>query len=262
MENCLDLDTDNNNHKVISSQANCPPPANTKILVLGGDSYIQEPEVINLENPSKSCNASSHIDVGGRVQGAVGGLINEDTVYFCGGERGPYNDTFCYFFQSDETIDYNYLNESRIGAASVGDYGVVAILGGNETSSFELINTNFSMAIPELSYPFDIHHHCMLSMVDDNTNASLFTGLIVLGGRSGLNVLFEVHTIRADSGEGWDEYLKIPDLIYARELFACGLVANQQIIVAGGIGEYGQVLDSVEYFDWHVGYWQRGKYRF
>ena len=76
------------------------------------------------------------------------------------------------------------------------------------------------------------------------------------------SVTYKTYTF-SDIGNGiWN---REAGLIYARESHACGVIksdfnqGNEMIVVAGGYGEFGNLLDTVEYLTSRNFNWQRGK---
>ena len=81
----------------------------------------------------------------------------------------------------------------------------------------------------------------------------------IIGGRSDNRVTYNSYALHFDFYT-WERQ---PELIYARELHACAVMDNgdtEMIVVAGGYGEFGNVLDTVEILKPNS-YWERGKKR-
>ena len=86
-----------------------------------------------------------------------------------------------------------------------------------------------------------------------------FSQTLILGGNSNGQVMYQSLYLDESRFE-WNDFGH--NLIYGRESFACSVVEVNQsnkkvIVVAGGIGEFGSALNSIETFNGDS--WERSK---
>ncbi len=219
-----------------------------------GQSAQRFAEIIDLHGHSQSLsNFGFNPMVGtrsrGRIEGAVGGLIQEDLPFICGGA----NTRNCYAIGQDG-VSTTLIKKRYLAASAVIDNGqTLFVTGGityskSVTKSTELARPG-KVSDPGPDLPIRVYSHCLLS-VDENK-------LMLIGGYTGSysqNVYF-YHF-------GNQTWTAGPGLSIGRREHACGLFRNpksqEQLTVAVVGGYNGDQLASVELFNLGTMIWEEG----
>ncbi len=226
-----------------------------KLIVIGGENngFLSSVEVIDLENPSNTCNfiADYPVEDSSMAVGIIDGLIKS-----CGGE-----------YDTDDCYDYNPATNSWITSASliIERYrprssfidGIWLISGDGPNGEDDRLTTEMWTGPGfELgpSTPIEMFSHCQLTV---NSTHVFFA---------------DTH----DTGDAflldWKEetWTELPSMSVIRDYMSCGLINNPEngievVIVEFGVTEIFNFRDEewktgptiVESFD-HAGYAQTG----
>jgi hypothetical protein len=219
-------------------------------LVTTGVSYDNsvKSEVIDLKDPNNICQNLEDYPI--KVQGAVGGLLNQVDPLVCGGL--PYTKS-CYVVnqpgQSSEML------EERVWSASLTLNSThLWITGGLNGNGYELRTSEFvSMGQPAVKgpdLPYAVYGHCLVGV---NSSTAL-----LCGGNNG-EYLSECHYMDLED-HSWSQG---PSMMTKRWTHSCGIfqsAAHQGrnvVIVAGGFNP-AILMDSVEMLDPTTNTWNEG----
>jgi hypothetical protein len=199
-----------------------------------------------LADPSKVCHPSVRdakypID---HVQGASGGLLNNNTALICGGYQYSTSKVLddCFAINGTAVEAKLKLTQPRSYAASVVINGnnlwmTGGRLGSGPTKTTELVSLTGTRPGPDL--PLEVYYHCLVSLND--------TTVLLIGGNDGTRSKATFY-FNSDS-ETWTPG---PSLITGRSAHSCALFKSplhghtDTVIVTGGYNN-GDFLKSTEW---------------
>ena len=161
----------------------------------------------------------------------------------------------CTFFSEDGSSD-DYIMRSRINSASTTYNNSIYLIGGEGVSGeyTERYDIKDGQSHSAFKLPYPISRHCAVTFQDK---------IWIIGGfsKSEEEISYRTQTLEYhDPHWFWHEG---PELIYGRWGHSCVVTQSrfhdaEVIVIAGGFGEYGGLIDSVEFmFD---NKWERGTY--
>ena len=189
-------------------------------------------EVIDLENPERTCNDYFSYPIPGGTEGAVGGLLNNETPIICGGYFYP---QLCFFLgiltvQAEAGRKY-WASQAVVPS---NDKSSLWAIGGFYTNTTEYINPyqedtpNYG---PQLPYKTYIFGHCFVQLDADT--------YMLLGGFS---VTFHSDTFFLHAGN--QSFTSGPQLTKPNRHMSCGVIETMDyvqddqveeiVVVAGG----------------------------
>ena len=225
-----------------------------KLLVATGVPYAngRNVEVIDLDNPSKTCILSA--DFPYELRDAVGGFTSCGPMV-CSGHYGSYYSADCYSLRSNgQFVKMSELtmDTPRSDASSiVTEDGKLMISGGwngGRLADTEIINVLESKTEDGFELPNGISDHCSVLI---NT-----TTVMVLGGYDGLLTQKSTYFINLETLQVTDG----PEMQEARRYFGCAVFEHNQhnfVIAAGGFPS----TDSTEFLQLEATRlrWSKGK---
>ncbi|TRY69011.1 hypothetical protein TCAL_12017 [Tigriopus californicus] len=236
----------------VSGESSCENEGNTKFLVVSGDDYNNDTEILELSSwPSGTCSKPDDL-----IANRYGGFLMTDSTQsplFCGGRFDQ------DYFQDCQQFSYG-TNQWSTTTTSMAEKRWLAkslelssdqwwITGGfngesklNSTEVFK--NGQFSPGpqLPEAAYD-----HCIVATQNGNA---------ILTGGDTENAFASNRTWKHDWTTG--EWSPLPDLAIARTAHACGLTPEGRVFVAGGDWMGGGDLLSTEILTPDMSAWEPG----
>jgi hypothetical protein len=224
-------------------------------------------EVIDLSDSSNVCQPSVLADYPlDKVEGASGGLLNNNVALICGGDNFPTIHDDCFPITANAIEASVKLTKPKVGSSSVVLNGSTLWLTGGflkelkeetdeyqeyfyvETKSTEFVQLNGPSPGPDL--PHKVGSHCLVSLNDSI--------VILIGGFQGGKHLEDTFYYNNDH-QTWTEG---PSLINGRYDHSCALFKSplhgDTVIVTGGYGQDG-TLASTELLNLDSNSWTLGK---
>ena len=128
--------------------------------------YVTKSEVIDLANPSKSCQPWADHPTGTRF--AAGAFVDSQVI-LCGGYiLGEQLSNGCHLITPESSEAIVSLNVGTSFSAAAEINGRVIVAGGwanGEIKRTELITLNQSLPGPDLPHPF--YHHCIIKVENE-----------------------------------------------------------------------------------------------
>merc|ERR1712062_816623 len=234
-------------------QRNQPVNKFNKILVATGWPYDdgRKVEVIDLDNPSKTCIMSS--DFPYKLNRAVGGFTSSGPMV-CSGSYGSSYSAECYSLRSNgQFVQINDLtmNTPRDDASSIvtedGKMMISGGYGGGYLADTEIINVPESKTEDGFELPFGIEEHCSV-LINSTT-------VMVLGGHGVGSTLNSTHFINLET-------LQVttgPEMQQARRMLGCAVFEHNQqsFVIASGGYPYKDLTEFLN-LDSKILRWSRG----
>ena len=160
----------------------------------------------------------------------------------------------CTFFSENGSAD-DYIMRSRINSASAIYNNSIYLIGGEGvgSESTERYDIKAGQSYSAFKLPHPISRHCSVTFKDR---------IWIIGGFSESEEEISYRTQILD--DHWDpnwEWYEGPELIYGRWGHSCVVTQSrfhdaEVIVIAGGFGEHGGLIDSVEFMFHNK--WERG----
>ena len=204
--------------------------------MIGGGWPLEEAQQVEILDLSQNCEAP--LPKLPRIEGGIGGVLNEEVHVFCGGfnyDSGSYSSE-CYNFLTGLKTSFKQQIPRAYSSAIQLDSGI--LVGGGLNSEGEL--DSFELIQPEKSsiyghFPFTFYVGCLMKLENE---------IWAIGGVQNQDISAQSWTSKLPNMENWSLGSKLNE---KRFHHGCGFDGKSNILaVFGGRNENGYHLSSTE----------------